>query len=67
MYADFHPEVNEWGRRSEIRCSVTLDFNKMGSKLTQAELGNDETLTIWYGSQKVLMQMENQEPRKRGR
>lgn len=28
LYADLRPEVNEWGQRSEIRCSRILDLRK---------------------------------------
>jgi len=28
LYAEFRPSVNEWGKRSEVRCSVILDLRK---------------------------------------
>jgi hypothetical protein len=28
LYTEFRPEVNEWGKRSEIRCSRILDLRK---------------------------------------
>ncbi|KAF9534248.1 hypothetical protein CPB83DRAFT_902202 [Crepidotus variabilis] len=28
LYADFRPEVNEWGKRSELLCSKILDLRK---------------------------------------
>ena len=28
LYADFRPEVNEWGKRSEVKCSVILGLRK---------------------------------------
>lgn len=28
LYSDFRPDVNEWGKRSEIRCSRILDLRK---------------------------------------
>ncbi|CAA7259836.1 unnamed protein product [Cyclocybe aegerita] len=28
LYADFRPEVNEWGKRSEVHCSVILDLRR---------------------------------------
>lgn len=29
LYTQFRPEVNEWGKRSEIRCSRILDLRKV--------------------------------------
>jgi len=28
LYAEFRPEVNEWGKRSEVHCSKILDLRK---------------------------------------
>lgn len=50
MYADFRPEVNEWGKRSEIRCSVILDLRKKGLGPTQDGGGKQETPKIGYES-----------------
>ncbi|KAK7695881.1 hypothetical protein QCA50_000519 [Cerrena zonata] len=29
LYADFRPEVNEWGKRGEVRCQTILDLRNM--------------------------------------
>ncbi|KAF9057638.1 hypothetical protein BJ165DRAFT_1411820 [Panaeolus papilionaceus] len=33
LYADFRPSVNEWGKRSEVRCDVILALRKQKSEL----------------------------------
>jgi hypothetical protein len=46
FYADFRPEVNEWGKRSEIRCSRILDLRKGQPAIPQ----QDTVPQILYGS-----------------
>jgi len=66
LYADFRPEVNEWGKRSEIRCSVILDLRKKGSRPAQDGLGKEEKPTIGYESSEAVG--ADEEPRtKKGR
>ena len=65
MYADFRPEVNEWGKRSEIRCSVILDLRKKGSRPAQDGLGKEETPTIGYESSEGLAAEEPRTKRAR--
>jgi len=31
LYADFRPEVNEWGKRSQVSCKTILDLRKKES------------------------------------
>ncbi|KAI0307152.1 hypothetical protein B0F90DRAFT_1807827 [Multifurca ochricompacta] len=47
LYADFRPDVNEWGKRGELRCETLLGLRKKrsGSEF-RCDKGNDETGTL---------------------
>jgi hypothetical protein len=42
LYAEFRPQVNEWGKRSEVHCKTILELRKQISESSQPELGSSE-------------------------
>lgn len=42
LYAEFRPQVNEWGKRSEVHCKTILGLRKHISGSSQQELGSSE-------------------------
>lgn len=43
LYAEFRPEVNEWGKRSQVNCKTILDLRKKESiALQQSNTSSEE-------------------------
>ena len=43
LYAEFRPEVNEWGKRSQVSCQAILDLRKRVSiSLQQSNTSSEE-------------------------
>jgi len=65
LYAEFRPEVSEWGKRSEIHCSKILDLRKRTrqhkAQLTQA----NQKPEVLYGISETQNQQEVEPERKK--
>ncbi|KAG5648995.1 hypothetical protein DXG03_000344 [Asterophora parasitica] len=44
LYAEFRPEVEQWGGRSEVKCSTILDLRKKDAGPTHAANANAESI-----------------------
>ncbi|SRR6266508_1606810 len=66
LYAEFRPEVNEWGKRSEVRCSKILDLREKLMTTGQhnvlvTEVDRRPDVTVSYES----TTMQDDEPRRK--
>ncbi|KAJ3501177.1 hypothetical protein NLJ89_g9458 [Agrocybe chaxingu] len=69
LYADFRPKVNEWGKRSEVHCSVILDLRRKiperSVEQPKAEEGDQQPNVRYEASQEVSQHgAEQLEPKK---
>lgn len=67
LYAQFRPEVNEWGKRSEVSCSKILALRKQQLESLEcrpAEKDKELMLTVDGGSE---IYFDDESPRKKAR
>lgn len=64
LYAEFRPEVSEWGKRSEIRCSKILDLRKPNHQHKAQPTETNQKPEVSYGISETQNQQVEPERKK---
>jgi hypothetical protein len=68
LYAQFRPEVNEWGKRSEVSCSKILALRKQQAEsLERGSLTTKTKPTVSNLEESEGSDSDNESPRKKSR